>query len=99
MSIHKSVDKERHWREQIALSEKREGTLEAFCRDQSIAVHSLVYWRAKFKKAEDKKSKGLVASPFVSVQVNEPRVLVGRGDAPDAKWCAEFVLHLFEGRP
>jgi hypothetical protein len=96
MSINKASAKESFWREQIARAAKREGSLEAHCRSQNIAVHSLVYWRAKFRKLE-MKSKSLVPSPFVAVQVKESKVREKFTELPDPGWCAEFIRQLFEG--
>ncbi len=96
MSTGNRLEKEQYWREQLALAEKREGSLESYCRSQNLAIHTLRYWKEKFRQKE-KKSSDLAVSPFIAVEVKEANVPGSVRNTPDPQWCAEFVRQLFAG--
>lgn len=82
------------WQKQIDSAKKYPGSKAAFCRTNSLSVHTLNYYIKKFDK--EKKLTPRVARPFVEVMVEKPINQVKRS-LPDPKWVAELILHLQEG--
>jgi hypothetical protein len=81
--------KEKFWREQVTLAERREGSLESFCRERGLSPNTLGYWRRKLGTGE---MKQVALPPFIPVTVD---VAASRA-LPDPKWLAELIVHLSE---
>jgi hypothetical protein len=96
MSLDNRLERECYWREQVALADTREGSLESYCRTQGVAIHTLRYWKEKFR-SQEKKSKSLVVPAFIPVEISKGPKAEKTGRLPDARWCADFVRYLFEG--
>lgn len=79
-------DKNRErWRELVSEAENHSEGLAAYCRENNISKGSLYQWRYKFRS----QALLLPSSSFVRAEV----IHQARG-LPDAKWLAEFVMHL-----
>lgn len=86
-------EKEKFWREQIALAEKHDGSLDSFCRLRGVSIHTFMYWRSKFKKGIAV-SRAAVPAKFIPVEITRPERIAA---LPDPRWLAEFISHLSGG--
>ena len=84
-------EKEKFWRRELALASGYSGSQVKFCRERGLSIHIFQYWRKKIMDKNVSSSKALVsATPFIPIQI-EP---ASRRELPDARWVAEFILHL-----
>ena len=85
------ISKEQRWREHVAAVKEFPGTIEAYCRENDISSAALNYWRKKYSGRSEKRVPTM--SSFVPVEVVREAGGFGHG-LPDAKWLAEFIVHL-----
>jgi hypothetical protein len=84
-------EKEKFWREQVALAEKHDGSLQSYCRSKGISIAKMGYWRSKFQKASN--TRALVPAKFIPVEIAAGPT----ARLPDPRWLAEFILSLDRG--
>lgn len=97
----KSISKKEYWQQQTIAAEEYSGTLKEFCKHKGISLNTLQYWRHKFNNEAlgkltqtQTQTQTKNPSPFVAVAFEKAQVL---SSLPDAKWVAEFILHLQAG--
>lgn len=84
------------WRQHIALANQYPDGIQKYCDANGLASQTFYYWKFKLNaRRKNKVAKLTSTTPFAEVQVCKPEVL-RKQDLPDAKWLAEFVLHLSE---
>jgi hypothetical protein len=82
-----------YWRKQLREAEVFPGTASAFCRARGLNVSAFYVWRRRMRSEGRQPT---LSSAFVPVEVvREDR----RAGLPDAKWLAEFIVHLQGARP
>jgi len=84
------------WREQIELASNYADGIQKYCDANGLASQTLYRWKFKLRARPKKAAKLTPATAFAEVRVCEPEVLCKRS-LPDAKWLAEFILHLSQG--
>ncbi len=82
-----------YWLKQLEDYGDYPGSQRAYCRATGIAFSKFSYWKNKVSK-EGPKTRAKEGSPFVPVVMESPRFKPGQ---IDAKWVAEFILHLGGG--
>jgi len=55
------------WRELVGRQAVSGRSVAAFCRDESIAVQTFYWWRARLGKCEARPSARAIAAPFVEL--------------------------------
>lgn len=82
-------EKTEFWQKQIEAVKKFQGSKTAFCRTNSLSVHTLNYYIKKFSK---EKKLPRVTRPFVEVVVENPINQIKRGSLPDPKWLEDGLM-------
>ena len=80
------------WRQHIELANQYPDGVLKYCRANGLASQTFYKWKLKSKDMHTP-IKLAAMQPFAEVHVCKPEVLRRQG-LPDAKWLAEFVLHL-----
>jgi transposase-like protein len=89
-------DKQQRWRDHITAAKQFSGTIESYCRINGITPATFYYWRKKFSQATKHRINAPAISSFIPVEVVRGQSRSGYG-LPDAKWLAEFIVHLSGG--
>lgn len=87
--------KVKFWRSHMAGAAAREGSLRSYCERAGITVHCFHYWKRRLAGKVKHDSAPSAAGQFVAVNVE--RVSPIAPPMPDARWVAEFVMHLCGG--
>lgn len=84
------------WQQHIELANQYPSGIQKYCEANGLASQTFYKWRLKINSKPNKKLATLKpTNPFAVVQVSKPEVSRKQG-LPDAKWLAEFILHLAE---
>ncbi len=89
----RNLNNEPNWSEEITLFGEYDGSGASFCRSRNLSVVRFQYWKQKLGKLSGKNVGKL--SPFISVKV---AAKVERSALPDARWLADLILSLGDGR-
>ena len=95
----KIEERARHWREIMLRAEKYPGSDYAFCVSAGITKSPFYSWKKKLNNCKTKKLSS-APSPFAVVEVTKSlgQSAAKRFQPPiDAKWVAEFIIHLHGG--
>lgn len=84
------------WRQHIEQANQYPDGILKYCDANGLASQTFYKWKLKLNSRTKKAQAKLIpASPFAEVRVCKPEVVCKQG-LPDARWLAEFVLHLAE---
>ena len=90
--------KSEFWRRQLEEFKQYSGSQTQFSRERGFCPHLLHYWRKKLSGyRRNRQPKEIVSvSPFIPVSVGRVTVSAAARSSslPNAKWLAEFILHL-----
>ena len=85
------------WSQHIDLANQYPDGILKYCEVNGLACQTFYKWKLKLKSRGRQTSTKLAAmSPFAEVQVCKPEVMRGQS-LPDARWLAEFILHMNQG--
>jgi hypothetical protein len=85
------------WSKHLDLANQYPDGILKYCEANGLASQTFYKWKLRLRSQVIKKppTKRLIKNPFTEVHVCEPEV-VRQHVLPDAKWLAQFILHLNE---
>lgn len=83
------------WSNHISQAYSHSDGVQAYCQTNDLCVQTFYSWKRRLR-ANSPKRVSVTTNPFLPVKVESPTTTKMSG-LPDAKWVAEFILHLQTG--
>ena len=91
-------DRERHWRSHLADIKAHHGSVKSYCRTHGLSADMMYYWRKKLSingSGAARRLPMIIGKPaFARVEAAPAAPTTRAVGLPDAKWVAEFIVHL-----
>lgn len=86
------------WRKHLDLANQYPDGIQKYCEANGLASQTFYKWKLRLQSqvVKNPPAKRLIKNPFAEVEVCQPE-FVREHALPDAKWLAQFILHLTEG--
>ena len=84
------------WRQHIERANQYPEGIQKYCNANGLSIQTYYKWKLKLNSKNKKiPTKLIPSSSFAEVRICKPE-FVCKQNLPDAKWLAEFLLHLTE---
>lgn len=90
----KSMEKENFWKHHIAQAEIYNGSIAAYCRENSLGLSTFKYQRRQIERKDSGIRLSTPKSAFVPVKVKTDESVLTRKTLPDPKWIAEVIIEI-----